>query len=496
MICKSCKKQIEDDIALCPHCGKVQKKNLSSQMPGSLRAIPLRSWVCIVVLIAALIISAAVFAYSRRPGPFVTESATIYSVTNDGKIAFYYNGKRLDCPFDLGEKLIRQSRSMSGKVQAFMDADALYLVDKKGVRQVTDKVEHYQLSASGDFLAYVNSVGELYRYTRSSGKSVRIDYNVLSGNLCVSSDGTLVYLKEETAGNVMYYCTGKKPQKYAEGDRYPLSVSDGAKKIYTLDGSKNLYYGNGKKELRIGENVDATVYLSADASDILFSSGGASYVYTGGKEAVKLADAVLSPVTCMYLSACSSLPFLSDDTTAICIGLRALRSKFYMDADKNLYYVNKKYGAQKLKDGVETAICAVNGKRVYYVCDNQLTVCASNGKSSVIAEDAGQFAMSKNGRYLYYVDSSGVLWSKHGRMRAKQIAEQADRFSVSGSDYLFYTTVRDESARDLYALRGGGKPRLISESITEYRVGTSAAYYRTQDALFFGKGKNKFKEQD
>lgn len=495
MICKYCKSQIDNGSTRCPYCDKpLKNKPLPVRMISALRDMPARNWVCVAVLLVAGIIALAVFLAGMQPDPFVIAENTVSSISDGKNTALYYNGASLDGQYST--ELLKVCTSCDGNVMTFMEGEVLYLADKKGVRTVSENVVHYQLSPSGDKLAYINSVGELYRYSRSSGKSTLVDYNVLQSYLCIASDGTLAYLKQETAGDVMYYCTGKKPQKYAEGDRYPVSVSDGAKHIYTVDGSMNLYYRAGGKESPIGKKIERSpLYLNKDGSHITFVSDGATYAYSAKSGVKRLADAVLTPVTPAHTESYTSVSYLADDCVQTRLGINNFAKKYFTDSKGNLYYTDKKYSTATVASAVAGAVVSVNGKRAFYLTENGSLMQLSGSKATSVAEGVTSFAASHDGRYIYYIDEKATLYCKHGRLSEKLISENVGNLALSGKDYLFFTVNVEDGVRDLYAVKGRGGADLVCSGVSEYRVGAGAAYYLKDGVRHFSKADLKFKER-
>lgn len=495
MICKYCKAHIDNGSTRCPHCDRpLKNKPLPARMIGALKDMPVRNWVCVAVLLVAGAIALAVFLAGMQPDPFVIAEDTV-STINDGKnTALYYNGAPLDGQYST--EILKACTSSDGKVMTFMEGEVLYLADKKGVRVVSENVAHYQLSPSGDKLAYINSVGELYRYSRSSKKSTLIDYNVLGSHLCIASDGTLAYLKQETAGDVMYYCTGKKPQKYAEDDRYPVSVSDGAKHIYSVDGSMNLYYRAGGKESPIGEKIERSpLYLNKDGSHITFVFDGATYVYSANSGVKRLADAVLTPVTPAHTESYTSVAYLADDCVQTRLGMNNFTKKYFTDPKGNLYYTDKKYSTQTVDSAVAGAVVSVDGKRAFYLTEKGELIQLNGIKATPVAEGITSFAASHDGRFIYYIDEKATLYCKHGRLSPKLLSENVGNLALSGKDYLFFTVNVEDGIRDLYAVKGRGGTDLVCSGVSEYRVGAGAAYYLKDGVRYFSKANLKFKER-
>lgn len=495
MICKKCKQKINKDESVCPHCGEPIKASFIHRAISSLKQMPMRNWLCVVILALAFLIAMAVFAYSFRPGPFAAKTVTISTITEpDNQTAFVYNGKRVEGA--VSGSVLGANSSMFGDLLVFKTYEnELYMVDKKGLYLVSNNVIAYQMASYGGKIVYLNSVNELYIFTCSNHKVKQIDYNVLSSNISISSGGSAVaYLKEETTGDVMYCYTGGKPEKYAEG-RYPVAVSDGLKHLYMVDGSMNLYYASGGKETEVFQNVDSSFVFDNDFSDVLFHSSGASYLYQPGKEAVMIAEKSVALVCSPDIANHTNNTLYSMDTVVMSYGISSFKDKFYTDGEGTLYHVGKKFQTKMIDTGVSVGLVSDNGKKVYYLKGGALTSSTAKGKITVIAEQVDHFRMTGDSRYIYYTDEMGILWGKHGRLKAKKIAENVITIQQSGRDYLFYT-VLNQDVQSLYGLKDLSAPKLLSEHLGEVFAFAGSAYYLEDGVRYFSNGNLKFKKFD
>lgn len=89
----------------------------------------------------------------------------------------------------------------------------------------------------------------------------------------------------------------------------------------------------------------------------------------------------------------------------------------------------------------------------------------------------------------------GILWGKHGRLKAKKIAENVITIQQSGRDYLFYT-VLNQDVQSLYGLKDLSAPKLLSEHLGEVFAFAGSAYYLEDGVRYFSNGNLKFKKID
>ncbi|MCI8589885.1 MAG: hypothetical protein HFE77_04155 [Clostridiales bacterium] len=492
MICKKCGQETNSNDAFCAHCKEPLKKNMMSRALDTLKQMPLRNWLCVIILVLALVIAVWVLAYSFRPGPFSSKTVTITCVEDGKDTVFFYNDKLLEGTFS--GVMVNSSTSMYGDLLVFMtEQDELYMVNKKGLYLISNNVAAYRMASYGGGLAYVNSEGELFRFTCKNKKTKQIDTDVLDSHISVSSGGdAIAYLKKEADSEVMYCFSGKKTERYAE-DRTPVAVSDGLKHLYTVDGSMNLYYTSGGKETAVFRNVANTFAFDNDFSDILFYADSGSYLFKPGSEATLVSDAMVDLVCSVELASYRSNPSFSMDTIIVSYGIRTFANKFYADINQNLHYVGRKYQSSLIDTLVSMPMVNDKGSRVYYVKDFNLVSSTSKGKTSVLAKGIASYHMTGDGRYLYYMDQNSVLWGKRGNLKAKKIAEAINIVRQSGRDYLFYTIQRD-GVNDLYVIRGVSKPKLLCENVSSFSAAAGSAYYEEAGSYYFSSGNSKFKK--
>ncbi|MCI8332258.1 MAG: hypothetical protein HFE78_05485 [Clostridiales bacterium] len=492
MICKKCGQEVNREDAFCANCKEPIKHNLIGRVLEPLKQMPLRNWLCVIILFLALIVAGWLLLYSFRPGPYSSKTVTITYVQDGRNTVFFYNDKLLEGTFS--GNMLHESTSMYGDLLVFLtEQDELYMVNKKGLYLISNNVAAYRMASYGGGVAYVNSEGELFRFTCKNKKTKQIDTDVLENHISVSSGGdTIAYLKKEADSEVMYCFTGKKAERYAQ-DRIPIAVSDGLKHLYMVDGSMNLYYASGGKQTEVFRNVANTFAFDNDFSDVLFYADSGSYLFRGGKEAVLVSEAMVNLVCSTELASYSSPLLFSMDTKIVSYGIRSFANKFYEDNNQSLHYVGGKYQSSLIDTLVSAPLVNDKGNRVYYMKDSHLISSSAKGKTSVLAEEVIAFTMTGDGRYLYYTDRNAALWGKRGKLRAKKIADTVSSVRQSGRDYVFYTVPENET-NDLYVIRGVSKPKCLCENVGTFSAAAGSAYYEQDGVYYFSNGNSKFKK--
>ncbi len=497
MICKYCKQEIDDNIKVCPFCGRKVSKIKNGFDKKSFSISP-RNLAALGVMLAAIVIFVISLLYNMRPDPYAVAKASVTYIDDSGKITFLYNGKPLDGTFEV--EIAAKHESLSGKTLSFLTKNGeLYVVRKKGIDKVSDNVISYRMSADGRSIAYRNSVGELYLTKTSKVNPKQIDYNVIESNYCLSSDGeTVAYLKTETTGDVMYYYN-KKSVKYGS-DRYPVLISDNARNVYTVDGSMNLYYSTKFGEERlICSNVEQTFACNSTYKNIIFYSDGATYLFTGKKEPVKLADTKLSLCTVSFAQKTTSSASDYFDNLVNVYGVGNFKNKAFEGEDKKLYYCNSSYSVNVVDENCSMINVVSGNNTAYYLKEGALySVKLTSSKKSVVAENAENYYMASEGRYIYFLTSDGKLFAKRGKLDAKEIAENVSNAKISGYNFLFYS-VSNGSKSSLYYTNKTKDGTKIAENVSEFGAGTSYAYYveTTENGAvyMYSKGNDDFRQR-
>ncbi len=466
VICKYCKKEY-DNADSCPYCGRSAKDGILS--------MPKRYIACLAILVVGLVTAASFLALNMRPSPYMTDDEAVITVENDGQTLFIVNGK---CVGSIDGK-IESSLTGAGNM-AFVSGGVLYKVDRSSLEQIADDVVAFTMSSNGKKTAYINTVGELYLY---GGKSKLIDYNVIASGLCISRKGALAYVKQETAGDVMYTYTSGKPSRIKEG-RYPVSISDGAGVVFATDASLNLYRIKSKKESKIGENiVSDSMSVSYDRSQILFCTSDGEYIYSSSAGAVKIGNGAYS-----MLRVNNEKDMQYQSYAASIVGVRSFFEKFYLSFDGELIKVDKKGTPSEVDTGVDGGYAFISGKSAVYKKDGKLFKCRySSLKKTEMASDVADFTVSADGRYLYYTDSSKAFYVAYASRKAKKKADTCAFFTVFDGDYCQYVT--DDG--NIYAMRGTRSSKQVGEGASAFVGRVKSCAYTCADGIYYGSGNKK-----
>ncbi len=502
MICKYCNKEIRDNSVICPECGKrLSKASLFSQL-YKFNEIPRRYFLCGLALLVAGIISLLSFLLMMNKDAYILkENSITYEVDGDSTV-FYFNDWELDSEDGIAVDGNSVNQSFYGDAFAFFDANSikqendgtsssvstLYFANNKGVHEVAENVIDFRLSPGGKYIVYIDSVEELKLYNCQKAVEEEIDHNVLRQNLCVADDGSIVYLKKESDGEYMYIYKGGKITEYEKEDREPISVTNGAKRIFMLDSADSLYYYDGGEEVKVATDV-SDYWLDENGDDIFYHADGKSYIYDGKGDPYELSEDSVTLVLCdnmaKYISGTSTYYGVSDFT-----------KKYYTDDEGTLYYADGKYELAEVAEGVEMVKATVDGKSVVYICEGELISYNSSGDNkNEIADDVLTFVMTDDARHVYYVDEEGTLYVKFGKKDPEEIAEDVLDFGITADEYVFFT-VSDGEGYELLAVKGTGDAKSVCDDLADMPdISHSTVKYVDGDDVYVSGGDLKFNER-
>lgn len=362
--------------------------------------------------------------------------------------------------------------SADGSTTAFCDSEGtLFIIGKKGPSKVADDVANAVISTCGNTIAYVKDaddyVGELFLYTVSKDKSVRIDKEVYAENLVLSPDGKSIayvgncevengWFSYEVTGDLFLSKKGNDGEKLYS-DAIPVAITNNGKNVFYVKDSEKLYVNDEKIASDI---TSGTFAFNLNNTELIYNKDGNSYYYT-----LKMEDSI-------KLKGESFYSLLAPEDTII----------KYMSADEYSVYT---YGI----DTFNKSVLSIGGS-VYYMSEKGDSV-------ERITSDLRSYKMTEDGESLLYVDYSGDLMyikNVNKSLMADPLGDdlEADYF-VTSDDLKKVYYVSDE---ELFYLNKDKGVRISDdvESVV-YSDKYGVVYFTSEDELFYAKTKAKTKER-
>lgn len=376
------------------------------------------------------------------------------------------------------------------------DDDVTVSVIKNGkITKVAENIEPVAFSDTGASFVFLNEDEELMLYTVSSGKSEKIAGEIQSTRVAISPDGKSVlytqYDEEDEVTALYLYASGKST-KIAKDGIYPVTLSNGAKKIYAYDSegeSLVLYNAKGEKVGKIGGSASKNFVVNQDHTDIIFTDGEKTYISVDGGEKVKLAS-----VNMLY-------PVLPKSTTMITTRSYGTVYTYGISNFKNiivrgggsLYYLNSKYETENKISDASSAMTA-DGSTVYYYKNENLyskNIKKADAEQVKIASKlASNFVISSDGKTVYYINEDDELHSYKGTKDTK-LADDVDYVYISGKNNVFF-----ESDGGVFYVSGSSKKAVATEALGMAVDATGSVYVFKGDEdaydILYSNGGTKF----
>lgn len=416
MFCKNCGKEVPENTAFCPSCGKsltdtletpdakpaAETQNIqeneqtaqpeqpeqpvsnnpepqaeagapdaapvSSQTSGNSSKI-LKIAVPVLAVVAVLLIAAAFLrGGSSKGGSFYPVMDSKTGIMASGNYLFNLKGDAEEVDRYIDSSTL--SADMSTIVYETDDGLFYAKHDLKSVQITDENVDGYYVSTDGSVVAYqLDDSIFLFRVGKDDdGKEVATE--VYGSSWCISPDGkSVLYQKETSKGYGLYLAGWSQDEEKIAGEATPLAVSDGGKyKFYSQDKDeeRRLYLASGNKE---GEKIDTLggygiygIYFNKSVTEVVYTNtkGNTCYFNVKKSEPFKMAGK-------------SNEGFITGNTVSLGrYGTVLLEDSFkgqILYAGGTLYWVNSKFEGVKIASNFDEVQLAADGKSLLYTTE-------------------------------------------------------------------------------------------------------------------------------
>ncbi len=368
--------------------------------------------------------------------------------------------------------------SVDRKTVAILTSNGDVYVSNKdgGLDQALDGVEN--MAFSGNFIAYVDADGSLGVYNIKNGKKSRIADDVdAASSIVMSPDGKYVayVVTDKNGDDDLYVYNGKKSVEIDDA-LVAVAISNKGKYIYCYNTDKDgLYVYDMKGEsTKLSVGVGGTFVFNRDNTEMIFTaSDGDCYISVKGGDKQKLGTGMLMPILPVFSQTQTSyLEYSGRIFTAATYGVDTLSEMFcYNTSAGTVVYLEDDMETERVASSVTYGSTSISsdGKTLYYMRDDVLyRVKESDIDESVeIAEDVETFAMSRDGKFAYYIDSDDALWYVKGTKKPKQVADKVVSVTVTHDGYALFVGEYSYSSNSgvLYACKNGGKKTQVLDDV-------------------------------
>lgn len=430
----------------------------------------------------------------------VSENSVLAVEERDGDLyAIYADGEQLKLDDD---KANYQTYSMDGSVLAYRnEEDELVIIkDRKIIATGIDEATGVLVSNSGDTLVYFSDcervsyyvaeydyedtikVGTLNLYDIKKKSGMEIAEEVVVDSAVLSPDGkTVAYVAEYEATDDFrgfYSVNGKEPVEVGKEKRV-FAIADKAKYVYYSDVDR-VYVMNKKGDEKLaGDLYDVEVMLNADYSELLFFVDGKTYITVKGGEKKKVAGERFTRVI-LEDNAARDGQDLETEIGEIEItytGVDTFEEKlFYCYYADEIYYMKKKFEAEKLASSTYQYALAEDGESLVYRNGSDIvkvTKFAKGGEKSVIASNAYPEKIYADGdlKHVYLLNSESELYYVEKKGKGTKIADDVTSAVMSADGTYCYFIIEGE---ELCYSKNGGKEK-------ELRVVDDGELYLTKE---------------
>lgn len=466
--------------------------------PRKLKLPPVAIAVAAIVLVVALGGLALILRLSSKPA----SSGSIMMFSSDGDIVVSAG----DSPkFSMNSKEVSRQSSMDGNVAAVLADPAadgsgeLYLITPNGKAFVSEGVYGFLLADSGRGIAYLtdcdakDGTATLHLYDCASKKSARVSNEVAAAGAddalyCISPDGRSVgYIadmddKNREFNGYMKINSGK-PVKLG-GNMFAAALADNGAYVYYYKVDKDsdeydlsLYVRSGEEDTKLMQQTDgsAKLHFNRDYSEALFTYDGKTYISKSGQDKEKISGkAVLAILRPQFSGGAAHRGVASYD-------LKNFAGVVLSMDDGSLLYVDGKGESSTLTGSCRQAAVTENGRHVFMVSESGTLfrrALTMDSDKEQIAGDVEGFAVTKDGRAIYYVNADEELFYLSGASRPKKVADDVSPgLCLTADGTLYFFVDYSGNSGTLYYSRNGGKRVKVSDDAYDVFATASGVFY-------------------
>ncbi len=519
MKCEFCGQENAEESRFCEKCGAELKKPEGPDAGGTVQAagaavtkaadeakkiiskIPKKALIigaaAVVVLILIIILVCAL-----QPAKYPSRKADISFLyyEDDEQTEVLVNGSALKTKID-GSVSSRQIAMDGASAMALGEDGTLYYVDTKEMTVVKEDVEGFILAATGKGALYIDVDGAIWLYNCKNEKAEKIVEDAEVEAAVIAPDGAsaaYATVEENDDGEqeteAFLYLKGESSS--IGKNIMPVAMSNSGKYVYALNNENELYVvPNGKEKEKLATDLSSGyIILNADHTQIGFATQDERiYISDKGGEKVKL----LNSRSCSPVAPRNMAVFYSYNT--ITYDIKTFGGNVVSMSDA-VYYVDNKFETEKISNIDGSVMITDDGKTVVYQKNQDLYRAAVSKPEDAVklADDIVSFNMTSDGKRVYYINEDEELWCKSGNSDAVKIADDVYNIVITGKDVALFLVDYSETSRrgTLYSCKNGKDREKIADDIGSVISGVKTAYYTVKDGdsttVYVSQGDTKF----
>ncbi len=501
-VCSYCRTENEDQEMTCTQCGlsleTAQQKEETVPAPKKKKTLlPIILGAVALVLVAILVVVFVLPNGAEMESDYMFPDTTLLVTNNlsETETILVANADKIGEPFAGYFSYTGDLVSLDGNVQLLYGSDKnIYVATKEGISKSIGKSGYFNLALSGKAAVYLDAENKLYLQSIPVKDEPVLLCEQAATGFAISPDGNSVaYVKEEGEESILYVYHQGKHTKIGR-DLKPRAISNDAQYIYCSSISAYGFYladlsGN---VTQMAEGPRNFYILNKDHTQLIFCGDGKWQVIDHGerKEILNLINFAMASIeTYMVIpmGAFSKGEFYGNILT---YGVDSLAGKYYLGNGRNtLCYVNENWEAKEVSSKLtgKSYGLSYDGSVLCYAEDNTIFKIknAEIDKKEKIAENVISFVMTSDGSAVYYHDTNLALWYQKGTEKAVKLADSVYSFYITHDDYVLFLcndAMQYGEKSELYAVKDGKEPELISEEVHHvYTTATATYYYAFQE---------------
>lgn len=503
--CRYCKTENDDQAIQCAGCGlslafteestvaqgnEQVAQEMPAPKPKKKKLLPaIIASAAVLVLAVILLVVFLSQNTSQAESKFMFADTTLWTAVNASEteatlvVDTEVVGEPLDVHFPYPYS---GTCSLDATVQILHDPDrGAYVVTKDGYSYLGE-TDYYAVAISGKGIVYRDEADKLYLQTVPLQEEPLLLCEK-AGRFAISPDGqTVAYVKEEAEESVLYVYHEGTHTKIAS-DLRAVAISDDGQYIYCSSISGMAFYladlSGNVTELAAGPW--SFFVLNQDHTQLIYCGDGDWYVVDHG-EKIKISDLKESTVISAEVYMVTPYGAAAKDVvygSVITYGVENLAGNYYINTPHGeLCYVDENWEAHAIA-GLLTAMTTYglsrDGSTLCYVEENTLYQ-VKNGDAEhkeQLAQNVIDYAVTSDGKAVYYLDDQNALWYQEGTGKAEKIANSVQRLHITHDNYLLFLTTPFGEPGDLYAVKNGSDPKQIADRVEYVVIASNATYY-------------------
>lgn len=239
--------------------------------------------------------------------------------------------------------------------------------------------------------------------------------------------------------------------------------------------AKNSFYvtdpkGNVKK---LAATMDSGARFNSSMTQVLFSSDNILYISVKGGEPQELEGFESDYLGYLYAPqfgnwATNAGRALRGKVESVTLRFKSLNTRYYMGVS-HLGYLDQNWIAREISANAESSWLSKDEGTLFY-CENGLLYMLEHGKLTEpilipTKEGVYAYAVTNDGKALYYTDSDGTLWYQKVNGEPKHVAEDVAFVRITHDNYAIFCVDADaHGVGTVYGCKNGKNKKLLFEN--------------------------------